>query len=42
MGNISWKLNSERENSPEDDPWHDWHKPKKASGTEVAAALAQW
>ena len=33
MGNS----NSEKESSPEKDPWHTWHTPEKASGTEVAA-----
>ena len=38
---ISMSLNLERELSPEGDTWHNWHKPEKASGTEVAAA-AWW
>ena len=24
-----------------DDPWHNWHRPEEASGTEVVAAVAQ-
>ena len=26
---------------PVEDPWHNWHRPEKASGTDVAA-VAQW
>ena len=35
-----WGLNPERENSSEEDPWHEWHMPEKASGMEVVAAAA--
>ena len=36
---ISGRINSEKENSCEEDLWHNWHKSEKASGTEVAAVL---
>ena len=32
---ITGKLNSEKLNLPENDPWHNWLKPENASGTEV-------
>ena len=39
---ISGRLNSERENSLEEDPWYNWHKPEKAAWTEFVAAVVQW
>ena len=42
MYEISGRLNSEREISPEEDPWLNWHNPEKASGTEVVAVVIQW
>ena len=38
LGN-QWE-NSEKEKSPKKDPWHNWHIPEKASGTELVT-LAQ-
>ena len=31
------RLNSEKENLPVEDPWHNWHRSDKASEMEVAA-----
>ena len=38
---IGWRLKSEKENSPVEDPWHIWHKPDKTSGTRGVDAN-QW
>ena len=38
---IGGRLISDRQNSPEEYPWHNWYKPEKANRTEVAAVVAQ-
>ena len=32
------RFNTEKQKSPEAEPWHNWHKSEKASGTEAAVA----
>ena len=31
-----WRLNSKKEDSPEEDPWHIWHIPEKALGLRMS------